>query len=77
MIPVPANLPLTVTLEAQQWNSVMAALGKLPYEIVAPLIASMIEQLQRRAQAQAAITQPAAAGAKASNGLDSHPWPGC
>jgi hypothetical protein len=74
--PIPANLPLTVVLEAQAWNSVLAALGKLPYEIVAPLIASMTEQLQRGAAAQAAITQPAVAEAKAGNGIDPHPWPG-
>jgi hypothetical protein len=78
MTPVPVNLLLTVTLEAQQWNSVLEGLGELKYKIAAPLVAALTEQLTRGAQAQAtAITQPAVAEAKAGNGVDSHPWPGC
>jgi hypothetical protein len=70
--PIPANLPLTVTLEAQSWNIVLEGLGELKYKVAAPLVQALSEQLQRGAQAQAAITQPSVVG----NGLDSHPWPG-
>ena len=38
--------PLTVTLEAQQWDMVMRIMAKspVPYEIVAPLIAAIQQQ---------------------------------
>jgi len=64
MEPIPATTPLAVVLEAQQWNNVIAALGKAPYEVVAPLIQTINEQLQRGA-AQLQLHQPA-------NGLDAH-----
>ena len=38
--------PLTVTLEAQQWDAVMRVMAKspIPYEIVAPLIQAIQAQ---------------------------------
>jgi hypothetical protein len=36
--------PLTVTLEAQQWNAVMALLAEGPYRISAPLIQAIQQQ---------------------------------
>lgn len=36
--------PLTVTLEAQQWNAVMALLAEGPYRVAAPLI----QEIQRQ-----------------------------
>ena len=36
--------PLTVTLEAQQWEAVMRVLAKSPYEVVAPLIHAIQQQ---------------------------------
>jgi hypothetical protein len=52
MNPIAANTPLSVTLEAQQWNAVIAALSEAPYRIAAPLIQSMSEQLQQNATSQ-------------------------
>jgi hypothetical protein len=75
MTPVPANLQLAVTLEAQAWNTILEGLGELKYKIAAPLVQTLTEQLTRGAQAQVA-TQPALASATAGNGIDSHPWPG-
>jgi hypothetical protein len=66
MIPVPANLPLAVTLEAQAWNTIMTALGEAPYKLVAPLIQSITEQLQQAARIQ---MRPAVA----TDGLDPDP----
>jgi hypothetical protein len=57
-IPIPATLPVSITLEAQQWNLVIMAMGKAPYEVVAALIQTLTDQVH-----QAAMT----AGA---NGLD-------
>jgi hypothetical protein len=62
--PIPPNTQLTVTLDAQQWNGVLAALSDAPYKVAAPLIQAMTEQLQ--AQAQMTLTP--------GNGLD-HPAP--
>jgi hypothetical protein len=36
---------LTATLEAQQWNQVLAALGEGPYRIVNPIIQALHDQL--------------------------------
>jgi|KBSMisStandDraft_5_1062788.scaffolds.fasta_scaffold91683_3 hypothetical protein len=47
---VPATQPFQVTLEAQQWNAVLAALSDAPYRISAPLIQAIGEQLQGQAQ---------------------------
>jgi len=44
--PIPATAMLSVQLEAQQWNAVLAALSDAPYRIAAPLIQAMSEQLQ-------------------------------
>jgi hypothetical protein len=51
--PVSPNTPLAVTLEAQQWNGVISALVKAPYELAAPLIQSITQQLQDAANANA------------------------
>jgi hypothetical protein len=46
--PVAANTPFTITLEAQQWNGVISALVKAPYEMAAPLIQAITGQLQQQ-----------------------------
>lgn len=64
MTPVEPTTPLSVTLQAQQWNQVLYWLGKQAYESVAPLITAIGEQAQ--AAAGQAPMQPLA------NGADSH-----
>ena len=66
--PVAATTPLTVTLEAQHWNTVLAAMSKAPYEVVAPLIQMMGEQLGQQTQGE-----PPAPPRPAANGLDHDP----
>jgi hypothetical protein len=63
MTPIEPTSPLTVILQAQEWNQVVFWLGKQPYENVAPLIAKISEQ----AQAAAAQTPQSLA-----NGVDHH-----
>jgi hypothetical protein len=36
--------PLTVTLEAAQWNAVMALLAEGPYRVAAPLLSEIQRQ---------------------------------
>ena len=50
MNPVSPTHPFTISLEAQQWNAVMAALQEAPYRIAAPLVQAIGEQLQVQAQ---------------------------
>jgi hypothetical protein len=49
-VQVPANQPLTVTLEAQHWVSVLSLLRDVPapHRISDPLIQMLSEQLQRQ-----------------------------
>lgn len=44
--PVPPTQPFSVTLEAQQWNAVLAALSEAPFRVAAPLIQDISGQLQ-------------------------------
>jgi hypothetical protein len=61
-------MPLTVTLEAQQWQSVIAALSEAPYRVAAPLIDAITQQFQVQA------TQSAAeASGSIGNGVDHNP----
>lgn len=46
---VPATQQFTITLEAQQWNAVLAALAEAPYRVSAPLIQAIGQQLQQQA----------------------------
>lgn len=50
--PVAATHPFTITLEAQQWNAVIGTLVKGPYEVVAPLIQAITQQLQQQQASQ-------------------------
>jgi hypothetical protein len=67
MAPIPPDTPLTVTLEAQQWNAVIAALSEAPFRIAAPLIQAITGQLQGQA---AQVQQQPRPGA---NGVDDTP----
>jgi len=47
--PVGPTQPFHVTLQAQEWNNLIAALHDAPYKISAPLIQSISHQLQEQA----------------------------
>lgn len=54
---------LDVTLEARQWDAVLAVMSKapIPYEVVAPLIGEIQRQCQSQSQpAPRLVEQPAA-----------------
>jgi hypothetical protein len=55
--------PLTVTLEAQQWEQVMRLLADGPYRVVAPLIQAIQQQCM------------AASARLPTNGADDAPQP--
>ena len=48
--PMAPTTPLAATLEAQEWNLVLAALGKLPMEMVRALSDKLSEQLMQAAR---------------------------
>jgi hypothetical protein len=52
--------PVSVTLQAQEWNSVLAALMDAPYRIAAPLLKKIGEQA--RVQTTAPANPPANGG---------------
>ena len=62
-ITVTPEQQLAVTLQAQQWNQLIAVLHDAPYRIAQPLLREIGEQLQQQ-------TLPTA-----GNGLDPHPIP--
>lgn len=39
-----ANDPVQITLAAQQWNVVIAALNEAPYRVAAPVIEAILKQ---------------------------------
>lgn len=64
MTPVEPTMPLSGTLQAQEWNQIINILYDRPYREVASLINKITEQVQ--AAAGQATPQPLA------NGADSH-----
>ena len=65
-VPVPVTMPFSVTLQAQQWNMVIAALDEAPHKVAAPLIQAISQQLQQAA----AEYQAAEHQGQTANGLD-------
>jgi hypothetical protein len=47
MAPIPPNTMLTVVLEAQDWNTVFAALNELPMKYARPVCDRIMGQLQQ------------------------------
>jgi hypothetical protein len=48
--PIDANLPLSVTMAASEWERVLQILGKAPYEQVAGAIQAIAAQCMTGAQ---------------------------
>lgn len=46
MNPIEPNQPLTVTLEANEWNNVLAALNEAPHRVAAPLIRKIVAAIE-------------------------------
>jgi sulfur relay (sulfurtransferase) DsrC/TusE family protein len=57
MQPIEPRRPMTVQLTAEQWNVVMFVMRKhqLPFEVSAPIIDSMGQQLQQQSQPRFAM----------------------
>jgi len=49
MQPIEPNKPLSVTLTAEQWNVVMAALNELPHRVARPIVDASMAQLRQQA----------------------------
>ena len=65
MEPMQPDHPIAITLEAQQWNIVLGALGEAPWRLSNPVIQKIVEQVQTQ--------QPPAAPLVAKpNGVDEH-----
>jgi hypothetical protein len=57
--PIEPNRPLSATLTAEQWNVVMHVMRKhpLPYEVSAPIIEAIGQQLQRAMMMQQSASE--------------------
>jgi hypothetical protein len=49
MTPMQPEQPIQVTLQAQQWNTVLAALNEAPHRIARPVIDAILSQVQAEA----------------------------
>jgi len=47
--PIDPTTRFTVTLQAQEWNAALACMAKATYEMAAPLIQGISQQLQSQA----------------------------
>ena len=63
MQPIKADLPISVTLVAEQWNQVIALCAEGPWRIANPIINELGRQLN--AAAEASVAAPAVNGAEA------------
>lgn len=50
--------PVSITLEAQQWNIVLGALGEAPWRIADPVIRAIQQQTQPTAEPEAVPAKP-------------------
>ena len=48
MQPIQPSKPLTATLTAQEWNTVMTAVNELPHRVARPIIDNLGQQLQQQ-----------------------------
>jgi hypothetical protein len=63
---------LTITLEAQQWNTVLATLAEGPYRIVMPLMHEIQAQCNAQSQDQDQVpSSPGPNGISMKEGLSS------
>ena len=66
---VEATMPMTITLQAQEWNQVLGTLNEAPYRVAAPLIQKIGQQLQE----QTGPLGPQMQQPQVSNGADHRP----
>ena len=59
--PIEATTPITITLQAQEWNQILGILSDAPFKVVAPLINQMTRQAQQ--QTHSTISAPLSNGA--------------
>lgn len=52
MDPISPNLPISITLEAQEWNTVLDVLANGPFRVVSPIIQKLAAQAQGAAAAE-------------------------
>ena len=66
MTPMKPDQPIAVTLEAQQWNVVLGALGEAPWRISNPLIQKIVGQIEQSQQGEPVPLE------QRGNGIDEH-----
>jgi hypothetical protein len=59
---IPNEHPVTITMEAQRWSQVLAALDEAPHRIARPLIDHIIQSMHVQAEASQKAQQQAEEG---------------
>jgi hypothetical protein len=57
MNPIEPNQPLTVTLDANEWNNVLAALNEAPHRVASPLIRKIVAAIETYQSTSAPVTE--------------------
>jgi hypothetical protein len=70
---IPAEFPITMTLSAQSWVVIQTLLRKAPYEVAAPILATLSKEFDTAVAA--AMGAPPPLGGVRGNG-ETHPDPG-
>jgi hypothetical protein len=65
MTPMQPDLPIMISLEAQQWNVVLGALGEAPWRISNPIIQRIVGQIEQSQGEPVPLEQR-------GNGIDEH-----
>jgi len=73
-VSIPANTPLTVTLEAQDWNQILFVINEAPVpgRIVDPLKEKIRQQITTQAAQHASAANGEVLPPHVGNGLDQH-----
>jgi hypothetical protein len=65
MTPMQPDQMITITLEAQQWNAVLGALGEAPWRLSNPIIQRIVAQIEQSQGEPVPLEQR-------GNGIDEH-----
>jgi len=65
-VQIPAEQPITITLQAQYWQTVLNALQEMPFRMANPVVQELTKQFQQAMEAQGEVISSGHHG----NGID-------
>lgn len=70
MNPIEPTQPFTVTLEANEWNNVLASLNEAPHRVAAPLIRKIVAAIEAHSTPAPVAEAEHIPARRNGNGLD-------